>query len=368
MTFITDIAKQTITLSGTTYCWPALQQKIAQQTEHDSPFQQQLFDFLTQWFNDSDVIAIHTSGSTGTPKTLHVAKQKMINSAIMTCHFLQLKRQDKALLCMPLTFIAGKMMVVRALVCGLDLYLETPSGNPLVHNDQLFQFSAMVPLQVHNSLQCEVERKRLAQIDCLLIGGGTINPALLSQLASLPNRIYSTYGMAETLSHIAVCQINHTSVSSDPMQLWYTPFENVFLSLSTENTLIIDAPLLLDAPIVTHDIVEIRNNGDFRVIGRKDNVINSGGIKMSVEEIEAKLAAVITGSFAIGKLPCQKLGEMIILLVENNVDKQDIDAVLPAYQRPKKIYQVHHIPLTESSKINRAKVNDMLAEIIDHTF
>lgn len=355
-----QIDKQTIMLAGTEYSWPELRKIFAGNQSFHSPFQQCLFDFLTQWFDNSPTIPVQTSGSTGIPKQFSVEKSKMINSAIMTCRYLQLKPKDKALLCMPLNFIAGKMMVVRALVANLDLYLESPTGQPLKNCDQVFQFSAMVPLQVFNSLNDPIQRKRLTQIQNLLIGGGIIDFVLLQQLAPLTNRIYATYGMTETLSHIALSQIN-----GKQHPLWYKPLDGITISLSNENTLIINAPTLTPKPLITNDIANITANGEFCILGRKDNVINSGGIKIYSEEVEAKLASIITGNFAIAAQHSEKFGQCVVLITETEtiVDITRIQMFLPRYQQPKYIYRVAKIPLTESGKINRAAIKLMLDQM-----
>lgn len=350
-----DIAQQTLTLAGKTYDWASLQKAPSPFTPKQADFYAELLTFLAEWFNDDDFISVQSSGSTGLPKTMRVEKQKMINSAVMTCQYLNLQRGDKALLCMSLSFIAGKMMVVRALVAGLDLYLATPSGRPLQDQTVDFDFVAMVPMQVYNALAQTPDASRLKNIKTLLIGGGAIDPALHQQLVTFPNAVYSSYGMAETLSHIALCAINR-AISP----VWYTPLAGVTVSLSDENTLIIDAPHVSTQRIFTHDIAEINDQGDFCILGRKDNVINSGGVKWQIEAIEAKLRPVIRGNFAVGAQPDAKFGEVIVLLAENRVDIEAITQVLSDYERPKQIYLIDKIPMTTSQKIQRAQIKSLL--------
>ena len=231
-----------------------------------------LEEFLDEWNNDSERVLVHTSGSTGTPKPLWVEKRRMEASARITCDFLGLKEGDTALLCMPLDYIAGKMMVVRSLVRKLKLMVVEPTGHPLSNTTphQLprgFTFAAMVPIQVYNSLQVPEERERLRQIRHLIIGGGAIDDALARELKDFPNYVWSTYGMTETLSHIALRRLNGAEASE-----WYTPFDNVRISQNEDGCLVLDAPEVCAERLVTNDIVEI-NQGRFRVVGRKDNVI-----------------------------------------------------------------------------------------------
>ena len=316
----------------------------------------ELQTFLSEWFNEFPVMTIQTSGSTGTPKPLVVRKQKMIQSAQQTCSFLGLKKGDKALLCLPLQFIAGQMMVIRALITGLDLVIRRPSGNPLSDVQTPLRFAAMTPMQVYNSLQVPEEKERLMQIEILLIGGGSIDPELSRTLQTFPNAVYSSYGMTETLSHIALRRLNGQEASD-----YYTPFPSVKLSLSPEKTLVIEALQVTNAIIYTNDIAELLPDGQFRILGRKDNIINSGGIKIQAEEVEEKLRSIITGNFAITAVPHPKFGEAVVLLITKGqtISKEQINALLPAFQRPKYILETVAIPLTLTGKIDRAACREL---------
>ena len=227
-----------------------------------------LDDFLDEWNSLGDTVMVYTSGSTGMPKPMRVEKKRMLNSARITCDFLGLKAGDTALLCMPLDYIAGKMVVVRSIERHLRLISVEPSGHPLAHVTTPLDFAAMVPMQVYNSLQVPEEREKLRAIRHLIIGGGPVNDDLQQQLAFFPNYVWSTYGMTETLSHIALRRLNGEEAS-----LWYTPFDSVGVSLNAKGCLVIDAPLVHEGRLETHDRAEIRD-GKFRIIGRLDNVIN----------------------------------------------------------------------------------------------
>lgn len=317
-----------------------------------SPFHQRLLLFLREWFSPEKTIRLQTSGSTGLPKQITVRKEQMVQSALMTCDFFQLRENEKALLCLPLDYIAGKMMVVRAICAGLDLFPVTPSGHPLAETTSKFDFAAMVPLQVYNALQSPEEKQRFSQIKRVIIGGGAIDPKLEEALKELPNALYSTYGMTETVSHIALQKINGEDASG-----YYTPLPGVSLKLSEEQTLIIHAPHVADETVVTNDIAEIRSDGTFRILGRKDNVINTGGIKVQAELVEKILRPFINGNFAITAVPHPRLGEAVVLLIEpiNNpaILKREIKQLLPRYQRPFHILVVESIPQTGSGKTDR---------------
>ena len=331
-----------------------------------------LEDFLSEWNNDSDRVLVHTSGSTGKPKPMMVEKKRMLNSARITCDFLGLKPGDSALLCMSLDYIAGKMVVVRSIERHLHLISVSPSGHPLKDVNKEITFAAMVPMQVYNTLQVSEERERLSRIRHLIIGGGAIDAVLEQELQSLPGdiAIWSTYGMTETLSHIALRRIN-----GDEPSEWYQPFDSVHISQTEEGCLVIDAPQVCAETLVTNDIVEIEpyiyNKVEklrFRIKGRKDNVICSGGIKIQIEEVETLLKPHLEKTFMLAKKKDGKFGEIAVLLSEDE-DIKRVEATVRRllsdesekssdhkkykYWIPKEFRYVEHLPLTETGKPKR---------------
>lgn len=327
-----------------------------------SPFHSQLALFLKEWFNPSPLLTLHTSGSTGTPKEITVRKELMLQSSAITCDYLKLKEGETALLCLPLEYIAGKMMVVRALYGGLHLLLAEPSGHPLAGIGQQVDFAAMVPLQVYNSLQREEERERLASISRLIIGGGAIDPQLEESLGEFSNAIYSSYGMTETVSHIALRKINGKDADN-----YYTPLPGVSVRLSEEHALVIHAPRVADAPVITNDIAEMRTDGSFRIVGRRDNVIISGGIKIQIESVEEALRPFINGLFAVTSVPHPKLGEALVLLItpasSPTHTREVCSRQLTRLHQPQHILQVESIPLTGNDKIDRVAAKKMASEV-----
>ena len=345
-----------------------------------------LEDFLSEWNNGSDRVLVHTSGSTGKPKPMMVEKKRMLNSARITCDFLGLKPGDSALLCMSLDYIAGKMVVVRSIERHLHLISVSPSGHPLKNIDLKgvngkdvngeITFAAMVPMQVYNTLQVPEERERLTHIRHLIIGGGAIDASLEKELQALPGNIaiWSTYGMTETLSHIALRRINGDEASE-----WYQPFDSVKISQTEEGCLVIDAPLVCAETLVTNDIVEIESyiynkveKLRFRIKGRKDNVICSGGIKIQIEEVEALLKPHLEKPFMLAKKKDEKFGEIAVLLTEDE-DLKKVEATIRRllsgrsddsnkssesanhkYWIPREYLHVDHLPLTETGKPKRS--------------
>ena len=319
-----------------------------------------LEEFLEEWNNPSPYVHVQTSGSTGTPKPMLVEKQRMLNSARITCDFLGLREGDTALLCMSLDYIAGKMMVVRSIERGLKLTTVEPSGHPLSTPHSPLSFAAMVPMQVYNSLQVPEEKERLMQIRHLIIGGGAIDDALASALKTFPNHVWSTYGMTETLSHIALRRLNGPDASE-----WYTPFPSVKVSLNEDRCLVIDAPLVCPSRLVTNDIAELSSGTDpevkFRILGRKDNVICSGGIKIQIETVERQLRPHLQAPFLITKRPDAKFGEAVVLLTEGTVpEAQEVcERILPKYHQPRVYLHVDQIPLTATGKPARQQAEQL---------
>lgn len=334
-------------------------------------------DFLQEWNSPSETLLVHTSGSTGKPKPMWVEKQRMLNSAHITCDFLGLRPGDSALLCMSLDYIAGKMMVVRSIERKLRLFSVKPSGHPLSDEslakmvEMDFDFVAMVPMQVYNTLQVPQEREQLSRIKHLIIGGGAIDDALAEELRSLPGAVWSTYGMTETLSHIALRRLNGEEASE-----WYQPFDSVGVSLNSDGCLVIDAPLVCSEPLVTNDIAEIKqqetssHSSDassslktssphvlFRIKGRKDNVICSGGIKIQIEEVENLLRQHLDAPFLLAKKKDEKFGEIAVLVTESG-DLEGVEAicrqVLPKYWVPRQYLHFDQLPMTETGKPKRA--------------
>lgn len=349
---IVDRKRQILLLEGKKYTISDILSSDVSKMETPT---KELFVFLQSWFDSSTYIIVHTSGSTGKPKVFFADKEKMIQSACLTCDFLKLKKGDAALLCMNMKYIGAMMVVVRSLVCELNLVVRRPSGHPLSHISEPLKFASMVPLQVYNTLHVEKEKACLEKTEILIIGGAAIDNSLEHEISLLPGEVYSTYGMTETLSHIALRRLNGPLAS-----MHYRPFDSIGLSLSSDdNTLIIDAPLICDKILYTNDIAMIYPDKSFVILGRRDNTINSGGIKIQPEVDEKLLQAIISVPFAITSIQDDRLGESVVLLVENmlNSDITRLYArmkdLLPLYHVPKKIVVIDELPHTLNGKIDR---------------
>ena len=303
-------------------------------------FEKPVGDFLLDWFDSKDYIEMQTSGTTGKAKIITVSKQAMVESALATGDFFELQPGNKALHCLPVKYVAGKMMLVRAMILGLDLEFVAPSSHPLRHNEIDFDFVAMVPLQAQNSLT------ELKKVKKMIVGGAAINKNLEKQLLKLPTQVFETYGMTETITHIAARKLGEKA---------FTVLPGVTISYDNRNCLVIHAPRISDDVIITNDIVESVNENQFVFLGRMDNVINSGGIKLIPEQIEEKLAHKIHQRFFITSKPDSELGEKVILVIEG--DKQDLgEAIfeeLDKYEKPKELVFIPKFKETGSGKVMR---------------
>ena len=334
----------------------------------DKDFQSEVHAFQAEWEDDKDWVWVQTSGSTGAPKPLQVEKQRMLASAQTTLSFLGLNRGDSALLCLPVKYIAGKMMLVRAWWYRLSLWAVAPSSHPLAGLQQAPVFAAMTPMQVIRSLQVEEERNVLREIRQLIIGGGAVEPSLAAVLRDFPYAVWSTYGMTETLSHIALRRLSGPEASG-----WYEPFEGVQVSLSEDQTLRIQAPAVCSQVLQTNDIAELRPDGGFRILGRKENVINSGGVKIQIEQLEEVIRPFLTVPFQISSVSHPVLGEETVLLLDRQAAsagspedwllqaQKACERLLPPYWKPLRVMVVEQLPWTETGKPSRAKAKELAA-------
>lgn len=312
-------------------------------------YEQAVGDFLTDWLSEKETIQIKTSGTTGNPKLISIKKQYMVNSAIATGNFFKTTVGDRALSCLSSNYIAGKMMLVRAMILGLELDLAAPSSRPLANSTKEYDFCAMVPLQVLHSIQ-DIDR-----IGTLIIGGAPITNTLFQKLQLVKANAYATYGMTETITHIAAKKLNNFINASEVRHMHYKLLPDVSISQDDRNCLVIHASKLNDETIATNDIVKIISDDAFEWLGRYDNVINSGGVKLMPEQIELKLAESLPRDFFVSSIPDEALGEKLVLVIEG--DKIDIDPItfanLDTYETPKELFFISEFKRTGSGKIKR---------------
>ena len=342
-------------LNGISYTWGNLREVGYSLVKEGLDFEKPIGDFLLDWSSQKDTLEVYTSGSTGKPKRITLQKSKMVHSALATGQYFKLKSGDSALLCLPVNSIAGKMMLVRAMVLGLKLDYVVPSSRPLDETAKRYDFCAMVPLQAEKSIE------QLIRIKTLILGGAPISYGLEEQLKNLPTSIHATYGMTETITHIAVRPI------SPKGEVDFQVLPSVEVSQDERNCLVIHAPQISDAPVITNDLVEIKSKQRFSWLGRKDNVINSGGVKLIPERIEAKLSPLFNNRFFVAGIPDETLGQKLILILEGvRVNEKTIlESIkkmntLNTFEVPKTIYSIDRFIETKAGKIQRQKTLNAL--------
>lgn len=325
-------------------------------------YEQEVGHFLVDWIDDKDHIIVKTSGSTGKPKKIKVRKEHMINSAQATGKFFKIEEGTTALLCLPANYIAGKMMLVRAMVLGWKIDLVPPRTNPLDTLYKQYDFCAMVPLQLDNSLN------RLHLIKKLIVGGGPVSQNLRELIQGVKTKIFETYGMTETVSHIAARRVNPKKRDKKDTG-FFKALPNISLGMDDRNCLIIKAPQLNDDTIITNDVVELKTYKKFLWKGRYDNVINSGGVKLHPEEIETKLQLLIGHRFFVTGIADDTLGDKLILIIERDYDEIEKLALqdglntlktLSKYEIPKEIFFLPQFVETDNGKVQRAKTLELV--------
>ena len=318
-------------------------------------FEVKVKNFLSEWFSDSETVEVQTSGSTGIPKKFPIEKSRMLNSVEMTCNFLNLKEGDTALLCLPVEYISGKMMVVRSFLRRMKLTIAEPKLDPLKNIEESICFCAMTPLQVENSLD------KIHLIENLIIGGAAVSESLKKKLSDIlesnkaTSKVYETYGMSETLSHIGLKRIYPEGED------YFTLFDGVDISLDDRGCLRISAPKINPELLQTNDIVDVLNAKQFRFLGRADNVINSGGAKIFPEQLEVLVKKEIPNEAVFMGIPDEVLGQKLILVIEADENEVLRSQVLDIkfekpFHKPKEIVFVAEIPRTPNGKVNRMEL------------
>lgn len=301
-------------------------------------------NFLLDWLDEKDHIKVKTSGSTGAPKYIKLSKQAMVNSSIATGNYLKLKSGNSALHCLPTNYIAGKMMLVRAMVLGLEMDLVEPTAQPIFDYNKVYHFTAMLPMQLQLTLTY------LHNVKIILVGGSSVSKHLIELTQSIKSKVYATYGMTETASHIALRPLNIKMKVP-----YFKTLPKISISQDERGCLVIDAPKLSKEKVITNDIVKLHSATEFEWLGRIDNVINSGGVKLFPEQIEEKLKGAIKNQFFIASEPNTKLGEQLILVLESDSDNLDTSLFdrLEKFEVPKKVYTVPKFKMTTTGKIRR---------------
>jgi O-succinylbenzoic acid--CoA ligase len=330
-------------------------------------FEKSTLNFIRDWVNGVVTYNINTSGSSGTPKNISITRYQMAESARMTLQALNLKSGDTALVCLNPQFIAGKMMLVRSLLGDLRIIATEPSSNPLKKITRPFDFIALVPMQIQTILT-SADKHKLDYSKAVLVGGAALSAEQLSLIKAIKSPVFGTYGMTETISHIALQNLNAHSEEEN-----FKILPGIKIIIDDRGCLVINAPFL-EGEIHTNDMVKMHDSKSFTWLGRWDNVVNTGGIKVFPEKVEKDLQSMMSTlnfhqSFLIGSVKDALLGEKIILITEGNVDEKWKEILklhkqsFPTYETPRDVYSVNKFVYTENNKIDRkATIRATLAQ------
>ncbi len=313
--------------------------------DQNTDWQKDIHTFIEQWLDSSDSVLVETSGSTGKPKTIAIKKNLMLASARATLQFFELEEGQSALLCLPVRYIAGKMMLIRAIVGRLNLIVKEPSSQ--ISLSESIDFAAMVPLQVENCIP------ELKHVKNLIIGGAPISSSLRNKLKTVQTNVFESYGMTETITHVALKDIKQGD--------YFKALPGVNFWQDDRGCLIVKAPHLNIEELATNDVIDFEDFTHFKWLGRYDNVINSGGIKLHPEEIEKKISVLLDRSFYVRGEAHETLGQSLILLIEGptlddislELLKSELKIELDKFELPKKIIFVEEFNRTPNGKLKR---------------
>ncbi|HYG39693.1 MAG TPA: AMP-binding protein [Cytophagales bacterium] len=327
-------------------------------------YYQNTLSFIRDWLSGKEVFDLQTSGSTGVPKVITVSRAQLTYSALASAKALNLLPGYSALVCLNTKYIAGIMMMVRSLVTGMKMRIIEPSSNPLetLSASDNFDFTAWVPLQMEKVLDCLPENEVLLnKFKCIIVGGAPVSASLQSKINNITVPVYLTYGMTETLSHIALQKLNGPDADD-----YFQALDEVELGIDSRGCLTVKSPVTLNETIVTNDLVELLERNRFRFLGRLDNVINSGGVKILPEKIEALLDDTflrlgLSRRFFIFGTPDERLGEQVTLFIEGETLSEEeksltfsvLKANLSSYEIPKEIRFINSFIETATGKVNR---------------
>lgn len=330
----------------------ALSEIISGSAASFSDFESETISFIEAWLSDQQTFLLKTSGSTGAPKEITLTRQQLATSAHRTINKLKLSEKNTALVCLDTKYIAGKMMLVRALEANMKIIAVEPSSNPIKDLNEQANFAAFVPLQLDEIFKDKGSIETLNRFQSIIIGGAAVSYSLLEKIKLLSCDVYATYGMTETVSHIALQKLNGADAQDS-----FEVFPDIKINVDERDCLVIELPGFRE-PIITNDLVKIIDDSHFKILGRYDNIINSGGVKLIPETIEKKLSSLLNQSLFVAGVNDDRLGQKLVLIVEGK-EVPDLSTLvkqsLSTYEVPKEIIYVTAFIRTETQKINRQK-------------
>ena len=341
--------------------WNTNRNKILTEPRPVHPYMARAYDFMQRWIAGEPDFTLHTSGSTGIPKPIHILRSQMQGSAAMTGKALQLGEGTRALVCLHTEYVAGVMMLVRGMELNWELTVVGPTSNPIMNLDQQFDFTALVPMQLAACLENELTRNRAGLYGTILLGGAPVGLPLLNCIKELNQPVYQSYGMTETVSHVALRRLNGVDGATD----LYTLLPSVRAGTDERGCLFVAGPMTNDVLVQTNDLVEFESENRFRWLGRADNVINSGGVKILLDKVDEAVAKVLyefgeNAAFYSWYEPDEKLGQKLVLFVELETGKLESEKLLieirrhlSAFETPKHVYFADRFQKTATDKIDK---------------
>ena len=329
----------------------------------DAAYRQKVEDFVHLWLSGVENLEVKTSGSTGKPKIISLSRKQILASILNTKKAFSLKKNESMLMNLNIDFIAGKLMILRAIEIKMSIFVVEPSNNPFEKTGNLhFDFLSFVPTQIEFLLQNPKSIAILNQAKNIIIGGAAVGQHLENQIQQLKPNVYATYGMTETVTHIALKKLNGVDKST-----FFSVLEGVEIRKNKDNCLEIKSETTDNQWIKTKDIVSINENQSFQLIGRKDNIINSGGIKIQLEKIEKKLEKYISKRFFCWGMKEEKLGQQLVVFIES-IEKIKINnemITFDKYETPKTYFCIPKFIETASGKIDKIKtVNEFIKNTV----
>lgn len=326
--------------------------ELSENSIQDSYFLKVL-DFIHSLKKENWSLQVKSSGSTGTPKVFNFTKDQALASAKISNTFFGINKNSKLLLPLSIDFIAAKMLIVRALEAKCKIYIIKPTANPIKDLNFKIDFISLSPYQVQHILEQNPDKFNL--IKKSLIGGAAISTKCIEKIEEIQSNclFYESFGMTETLSHIAIKEILKK-------QLGFRKLPEFHLTTNSEKQLIISHPIIVPTPLITNDIINFIDNEHFNFIGRKDFIVNSGGVKIQIELLENEMNKYIEFPFFLSKKMDEVLGEKLVFCILNNekIDDAQIYELIKTmpiskYQIPKEIIRLDSFNYTQNGKIIR---------------
>ncbi len=323
---------------------------------------QKLEHFINKLENGDKDFEFKTSGSTGKPKSIFFKRNQLEISANQTIDFFGLTVDDVLLCPFSMDYVAAKMMVARAFFLNATLVFTGPTGNPFLLSDlPNVSFAALVPLQLNKVIENEDSLCQLNRVKNVIIGGAPVSQNLEDRIRDLIEcKIYQTYGMTETLTHVAVRNLKEKSAN-------YFALNGVKLQVNQNSCLRIKSPVN-NQWLQTNDVVALNKNG-FEWKGRFDNVINSGAFKISIDSVESSLYGLgFENQLFICGIESELLGEECAIVTVSDIKDEIVKKIdlaqLHPYEKPKKIVFVNEFPINQNGKIMRSELKNLALQSV----